>query len=37
VTERGVILRPVGDPMPLPGDVVTAVLVDLERHGGSPC
>jgi hypothetical protein len=36
LTEGGVILLPVRDPMPLSGDVVTAVLVDLERHGRSP-
>ena len=36
LTQRGVILRPVRDPVPLPGDVVTAVLVGLERHGHFP-
>ena len=32
LTKGGVILRPVRNLVPLPREVVTAVLVDLERH-----
>ena len=34
LAQGGVILGPVGDPVPLLGDAVTASGVGLERHGG---
>jgi hypothetical protein len=34
--QAGVVLGPVGDPVPLLGDVPTAIGIALERHGGAP-
>src|SRR4051812_42044380 len=34
--EGGLVVGPVGDPVPLPGDAVTASGVGLERHGRGP-
>ena len=36
LAQGGVVVRPVGDPVPLLGDVVTASSVGLERHGRRP-
>src|SRR5208283_5823294 len=35
LAETGLIRRPIRDLVPLPRDVVTAILVQLERHGTS--
>src|SRR4051812_6718019 len=36
LTQAGLIVRPVGHLVALPRDMVTAVLVQLERHGEHP-
>src|SRR6267378_3478526 len=34
LAQGSIIFRPVRYPIPLPGDVMTAIGIDLERHGG---
>src|SRR4029077_1262576 len=34
--QPSIIFRPVRYPIPLPGDVMTAIGIGLERHGGHP-
>src|SRR5437667_4788292 len=36
LAQASIIFRPVRYPILLPGDVMTAIGIDLERHGGHP-
>jgi hypothetical protein len=36
IAERGVIVPPIGHPMPLPGNVTESLRMMLERHDKTP-